>query len=148
MHSALIRKDCLDKVGGFNETLLHCEDYELWLRISYEGYQFYYLDKVLALYRKRKGAMTADYAKQHEYTIKAYESAYNFLDNKKLRLNLQIVKLLVYLDYLLIKIGYTQQGIIACLTSDIIFLWKTPGSLFRKLVGRFLRFFHNLHRIA
>jgi len=32
--SVIIHRDVLDKVGLFNEDLIVCEDYELWLRIS------------------------------------------------------------------------------------------------------------------
>lgn len=32
--SALIKKECFDKVGGFDETLRSAEDWDMWLRIS------------------------------------------------------------------------------------------------------------------
>ncbi len=35
------RKDSFEKVGGFNETLLTCEDYDLSVRLSQEGKIFY-----------------------------------------------------------------------------------------------------------
>lgn len=62
----LLRKSCFGRVGLFDENLtrLGCEDREMWLRVARE-YQFYYIDKVLGLYRMRKGSMSNDAAKMH-----------------------------------------------------------------------------------
>jgi glycosyltransferase involved in cell wall biosynthesis len=32
----VVRRDVLERVGGFREDMRHCEDYELWLRIATE----------------------------------------------------------------------------------------------------------------
>ncbi len=63
----LVRKECFDKVGGFDENLtrLGCEDREMWLRIA-ELYKFAYIDKVLGYYRIRKGSMSKDLKKMLE----------------------------------------------------------------------------------
>ncbi|MBW1698889.1 MAG: glycosyltransferase [Deltaproteobacteria bacterium] len=33
--AVMVRRSLFDKVGGFDETLPACEDYDLWLRVSY-----------------------------------------------------------------------------------------------------------------
>lgn len=45
----LIKKECFDKVGLFNEELKHSEDYEMWLRIL-KTYSISYVYEPLALY--------------------------------------------------------------------------------------------------
>lgn len=47
--TALIRRSCFDKVGGYDEDLVY-EDWEMWLRIS-ENFQFLYSPVPCAKYR-------------------------------------------------------------------------------------------------
>jgi GT2 family glycosyltransferase len=35
--SVVVRRDLIERVGGFNEELLVCEDYELWMRLASHG---------------------------------------------------------------------------------------------------------------
>ncbi len=35
--SAMVRREFLDRLGGFDESLLACEDYDLWLRMLLRG---------------------------------------------------------------------------------------------------------------
>ena len=48
--SAVVRRQCLEKVGGFDETLRMSIDWDLWLRISV-SYDFDYVNEPLAYYR-------------------------------------------------------------------------------------------------
>jgi len=50
--SVLLRRDLFDVIGGFDETLSVCEDYDLWLRITARE-PVHYLDQ--ALVRKYGG---------------------------------------------------------------------------------------------
>ena len=47
--TVLIRKECLDKLGGFDNNL-SAEDYDMWLRIAKE-YPIAFIDEPLAYYR-------------------------------------------------------------------------------------------------
>lgn len=49
--TVVVRRDCLDKVGLFDETLKCCEDYDLWLRLI-EKFPIYFLNQPLARYRR------------------------------------------------------------------------------------------------
>lgn len=48
--NSIVSKDALAKVGGFNEKLRVCEDYDLWLRIS-ENFACYHIPEALFDYR-------------------------------------------------------------------------------------------------
>lgn len=53
IHAFLVRRDIVDKVGTFDETLRVCEDMDFWLRIARSGTPFITLEDVSALYRFR-----------------------------------------------------------------------------------------------
>lgn len=55
--SSLIRRECFDRLGLYDETLTTGEDYDLWLRISAE-YDFLYLGEVTYLYRQWEGQVS------------------------------------------------------------------------------------------
>ena len=48
--SVAVRRETLDEIGLFDENLIICHDYDLWLRIS-EKWLLYYLDEPLIMYR-------------------------------------------------------------------------------------------------
>lgn len=53
----LVRRDALEKVGGFSEDVSGVEDYDLWLRLSY-SVPFIYVPGAVAVYRQaREGHM-------------------------------------------------------------------------------------------
>jgi teichuronic acid biosynthesis glycosyltransferase TuaG len=60
-----VRKSCLDNVGGFSEDprFVTAEDYELWLRLSREGYKFFFLGKRLGEYTLHDGNNSRLYKK-------------------------------------------------------------------------------------
>lgn len=62
--TVLFRRSCLDEIGLFDEhlTYLGCEDRDLWLRIAAK-YQFYYIAKELAYYRRVVGSMSSNFEK-------------------------------------------------------------------------------------
>lgn len=59
-HAPLLRVDIFKKIGGFDESLRGCCDWDLWLRIAADGNYTYYLDQKLAAYRIHAGNMSND----------------------------------------------------------------------------------------
>jgi glycosyltransferase involved in cell wall biosynthesis len=51
------RRQCVEKVGGFNENLPVTQDYMHWILIALEGWTFGYIDEPLAKYRWRAGSL-------------------------------------------------------------------------------------------
>jgi glycosyltransferase involved in cell wall biosynthesis len=62
--AAVIRRDCLAKVGTFDETIKGTEDTDMWLRIARAGYAFEYFDQPLFLYRVVKGSLSSNVTSQ------------------------------------------------------------------------------------
>jgi glycosyltransferase involved in cell wall biosynthesis len=51
------RRECIDKVGGFDERLPVTQDYMHWLQIALNGWAVGYIDEPLAKYRWRAGSL-------------------------------------------------------------------------------------------
>jgi glycosyltransferase involved in cell wall biosynthesis len=54
--SVVFRKSEIDRVGLFNENFRRAEDWEYWLRLSYNGTQFCHLSEILAKCRLHAGS--------------------------------------------------------------------------------------------
>jgi len=57
--TVLVRRECLDSVGLFDESLWIGEDTDLWSRIA-AGYPIGFVDRTLARCRRRAGSLTSD----------------------------------------------------------------------------------------
>lgn len=62
--TVMVRRECLECVGGFDETLRRSTDYDLWLRIT-RRYAFGCLPEPLALYRRHGQNMSLEPAGRH-----------------------------------------------------------------------------------
>jgi len=58
----LIKRECFDKVGVFDENLSSCQDWDMWLRIA-RYFEFDYVDEVLARVNMHGEQISTDYAK-------------------------------------------------------------------------------------
>lgn len=78
--AAVMRRDCLEKIGGYNEQFREqdaqgCEDWELYLKIA-ESYQFRVVPEFLIGYRKIINSMSTDYpkmAKSHALMLESVQ---------------------------------------------------------------------------
>ncbi len=69
--SVIMRKSLLDEVGLFNETMPACEDYDLWLRITYK-YEVGLLEKeYLVRYGGHKDQLSTKYNGNDKYRIRS-----------------------------------------------------------------------------
>lgn len=58
----IVRRECLEYVGGFDETLRTIEDYDLWLRIAaHTSFRIRLIPNVLTGYRLRSSGLSYDY---------------------------------------------------------------------------------------
>jgi glycosyltransferase involved in cell wall biosynthesis len=58
--AAVLRRECLERVGLFDESLQWSEDADMWLRLARAGYAFGYIDLPLVQYRIHEDSMTAN----------------------------------------------------------------------------------------
>lgn len=80
------KRDALLTAGGFDESLLAFEDYELWLRMAKAGQELHYLDAVLTrcnyVTRKRSVTKSDGAGMDGFFAIEAkYRESYNALSN-------------------------------------------------------------------
>ncbi len=64
---AVIRKSVFDKVNLFDVNMRYgWEDWDLWLRIAFAGYDFYYIPQIVFDYRTNSNSMSRTLYKNHE----------------------------------------------------------------------------------
>jgi glycosyltransferase involved in cell wall biosynthesis len=99
--SVMINKSVFDDIGFFNEDLVVCEDYELWLRIC-AHYKVLFVDEPLIIkYGGHEGQLSNSIESIEYYRIKALEyllSTEMTYENKKEAAKILLFKLGIYLN--------------------------------------------------
>ena len=99
--SVMIYKKVFDDIGFFNEKLIVCEDYELWLRIC-AHYKVLFVDEPLIIkYGGHEGQLSNSFESIEFFRIKALEYLLSTKmkdENKKEALKMLIFKLNIYLN--------------------------------------------------
>ena len=75
----IFRRADFDKVGGFNESMTHSEDLDLWVRLLELGGNTYYADKVLGEYRVRPHSASDNPVRLLQGNLKVYQGAHQRL---------------------------------------------------------------------
>ena len=60
LSSAMVRRECFEKSGMFNERYGVCADFDLWTRMAVRGIEFDYVDEPLMMYRTSHTSMITD----------------------------------------------------------------------------------------
>ncbi|WP_428332600.1 rhamnan synthesis F family protein [Novosphingobium sp.] len=55
---AMVRRECLDKYGGFRAIKYGWEDYDLWLRLAEGGDRLLHIPQILSRYRHHRNSMS------------------------------------------------------------------------------------------
>lgn len=66
--AAAFKKSSFDAIGGYDESLLSAEDYDLWLRFAMQNCKIYGLDKVLVDANRYNESTSANREKLKKYT--------------------------------------------------------------------------------
>lgn len=74
--AVVLRKEVLDKYGGFKEDWRRCDEQYLWAKLAYDKVKFCYLDKVLGYYRVHRQSLSA----QNVYLVETAEKFFQLLD--------------------------------------------------------------------
>jgi hypothetical protein len=87
--TTLIRKECFNKVGLFDESLLNCQDTEMWIRIS-DNFTLGYIDEYLIYSREHENQGSKQYSDHAEKLIFFYDKYIKLLGPEKLLPNKSI----------------------------------------------------------
>jgi len=91
VNSLMVRTSKVREVGLFNINYKELEDWDLWIRMSLKGSEFYCVKEVLSLVRVRKGSMTNNQNKMNKAMDKVLSNLEfdftNQLENKNLIIN-------------------------------------------------------------
>lgn len=75
-HTAVVRRELVERVAGFDETLTSVEDWDLWLRLSQIGVRWHCVDRPLAEYRIRHDGMHQNAARMLENRLRVLEKIF------------------------------------------------------------------------
>lgn len=73
--SVSFRRECIEKVGFFDETMRATEDRDMWLRIA-QHYKVAFVPRVIALYRKSPNSMSGDLSRMLRSQLQFIEKHY------------------------------------------------------------------------
>ncbi|MGO6681413.1 glycosyltransferase [Rhizobium leguminosarum] len=75
IHTVVFPRSLFELLGGMDETLQTCEDWDLWLRMAFAGAEFRRVDKCLAFYRMKSGSLSGDPTKMMRDAIRVTTKA-------------------------------------------------------------------------
>ena len=122
--SVMINKTVFDEVGNFNEGLVVCEDYELWLRIC-DKYKVFFIDEPLIIkYGGHQGQLSYSIESIENHRIKALE--YLTLENLNRKNKRHAIQML------LSKLNIYLKGLVKRRKNDEIALYEEKIKVWNK----------------
>jgi len=122
--SVMINKTVFDEVGNFNEDLVVCEDYELWLRIC-DKYKVFFIDEPLIIkYGGHQGQLSYSIESIENHRIKALE--YLTLENLNRKNKRHAIQML------LSKLNIYLKGLVKRRKNDEIALYEEKIKVWNK----------------
>ncbi len=113
VNTVLVRKRIVEAVGLFDESMITCMDWDLWLRIISEGYKVGFVCEPLSLIRLHGNNMSKNAAEMQKGRLKTITKASNYLSSE-VKTMLNIDKLIstreIYLGWYNILEGYNKEG--------------------------------------
>jgi glycosyltransferase involved in cell wall biosynthesis len=77
IHSALMRRHCYERVGGFDESLPAFEDPDFWIRMALAGFKFGSSPDLVCQYRMTAGSLGKNIAKLEQALPLVMEKTFN-----------------------------------------------------------------------
>ncbi len=75
-HCAIVRRDLVERAGGFDESLTSLEDWDLWLRVTRDGALWRCVDRPLAEYRVRAAGMHQNVDRMLQNRLRVLDALY------------------------------------------------------------------------
>jgi glycosyltransferase involved in cell wall biosynthesis len=89
--SVMVRRNCFDEVGLFDNSLRFNEDWEMWIRIA-SRYEFASTKEILVYYRHHPGNSSNNWYMMQEGYQTVIDKAYNLASSKLAPIKLQSLK--------------------------------------------------------
>jgi glycosyltransferase involved in cell wall biosynthesis len=71
--NVVLKKTVLEDCGLFDETLMTCEDYDMWIRIASRGYLFDFVDIPLTYITIRESSLSRNVLQMYKDMIRVYD---------------------------------------------------------------------------
>ena len=81
----LVKKQAILAVGGYDESLTSCIDWDMWLRLAHQGYRFYCLDEFLGIVRMHTRNVQRDWIKIVKGRVEIMEKMNRLLPGREER---------------------------------------------------------------
>jgi glycosyltransferase involved in cell wall biosynthesis len=65
--TVLVRREVVERLGGFDPSLRRCQDWDLWIRIA-RDYRIVYHDEPVAVYRPHSGQVRSDFLMRYRFS--------------------------------------------------------------------------------
>lgn len=76
--TAFLNKNALNKLGLFDEEIILCEDYPMWIKATYNGIKLHYMDKKTIKYRLHSDSVMAARSLRYEKSMQKVFFKYRF----------------------------------------------------------------------
>jgi len=132
--SVMVRRECFERAGYFDETMDMMEDFEMWVRIARQYDLYEITDRILATYLEHDGQVTQSKVKVYRGRVKLFEK---FLDLYQNVPDLPIAKMktqIVEDRYMLAKSQHDERRFRDAFVTLVALLFRHPnmGSVFWK----------------
>ncbi len=94
--SPLVRRECYEEVGGYDECLKNFEDWDMWLRMAKAGFGFYYLNEPLIFARKHDEHKSRDPKRNMQQQIRVL---YKVFKNEQFNKNDKKMYANIFIDH-------------------------------------------------
>jgi hypothetical protein len=74
--ACMVRRAAVEQVGGFDESLVAAEDWDLWVRLALAGHRFRRIDTPAHLYRQHEGQMTTQGARMRDGQLNVLDKVF------------------------------------------------------------------------
>lgn len=136
--TVIVRRAVIEKLGGFDESLPSCQDWDMWIRIADAGFHIDVVKDILALHHKHQRASIGASGRSLEGFFRFYEKHADLY--KRLGMARNLSEKYRGLAYQADKTGHCKIAQLSLRRS--ITLWKTNI----KAWVRYIQFFSVLHK--
>ncbi|EJG01879.1 glycosyltransferase [Flavobacterium sp. F52] len=94
--TVFMKKDLLERLDYLDESIKLCEDWPFWLKLTYHGSKFYFLNKEMVLYRIHEKSVYS--SNENKFLIAPFHSVEKSIYEKYIRENVNFFDKLIF-DY-------------------------------------------------